>query len=243
MFQWSVERGLRPSTLFWPCLRPWGNFSDSYLSRNEMLSPRKQGKGTLQANTPPGCWVQMVWSLKPLKERGDIGSPVSSTASLDATSNRMGCCTTTGITSRGSYYHRLVARQGQLHKCPHLVGVALPRWPQVTPSESRQVSQKEVETPATSSSVPSTGASEAQGTRSDDVPAPMETGGVGDGQSWVDQIKASADDEFWRDRPTKCCWSQSRRQEDRPTLPFPLQDNEGRCASAQQLYQHAGEQP
>ena len=64
----------------------------------------------------------------------------------------------------GSYYHRLVARQGQLHKCPHLVRVALPRWPQVTPSESCQVSQKKAETPATSSSAPSTGASEAQGT-------------------------------------------------------------------------------
>ena len=37
--------------------------------------------------------------------------------------------------------------------------------------------------------------------------------------------------------------SQSRRQEDRPTLPFPLQDNDGRCVSVQQLYQHAGEQP
>ena len=34
-----------------------------------------------------------------------------------------------------------------------------------------------------------------------------------------------------------------RRWEGRPTLPFPLQDNDGRCASVQQLYQHAGEQP
>ena len=125
----------------------------------------------------------------------------------------------------------------------HLVGVALPRWPQVTPSKSCQVSQKKAETPATSSSAPSTGASEAQGTHSDDIPAPMETGGVSDGQSWVDQVKASADDEFQRDRPTKHHQSQSRRWEDRPTLPFLLQDNEGRCTSAQQLYQHAGEQP
>ena len=37
---------------------------------------------------------------------------------------------------QGSYYHGLVAQQGHLHKCPHLVGAALPRWPQVTPSES-----------------------------------------------------------------------------------------------------------
>ena len=136
----------------------------------------------------------------------------------------------------------MVARGGQLHKCPHLVGAELPRWPQVTPSESHQVSQKKAETPTTSLSVPSTGASEAQGTCSD-VPAPMETGGMGAGQSWVDQVEASADDDFWRDRPAKCHRSQSRRQEDRPTLSFPLQDNDGRCVSVQQLYQHAGEQP
>ena len=149
----------------------------------------------------------------------------------------------TGWIKQGSYYHRLVARQGHLHKCPHLVGLVLPRWPQVTPSESRQVSQKKVETPATSSGAPSTGAREAQETHSNDVPAPMETGGASDGQSWADQVEASADDEFQRDRPTKHHRSQSRRREDQPTLPFPLQDNEGRCSSAQQLYQHAGEQP
>ena len=144
---------------------------------------------------------------------------------------------------QGSYYHGLVARQGRLHKCSHLVGLALPRWPQTTPSESHQVSQKKAETLATSSSAPSTGAGEAQETRSNDIPAPMETGGVGDGWSWMEQVEASADDEFQRDRPMKHRRSQSRRQEDRPTLPFPLQDNKERCASAQQLYQHAGEQP
>ena len=29
---------------------------------------------------------------------------------------------------KGSYYHGMVARQSQLHLCPHLVGVELPRW-------------------------------------------------------------------------------------------------------------------
>ena len=85
---------------------------------------------------------------------------------------------------QGSYYHRLVARQGHLYKCPHLAGAVLPRWPQVMPSESCQVSQKKVETPATSSSAPSTGAREAQGTHPDDVPAPMETGRVMAGHGW-----------------------------------------------------------
>ena len=38
-------------------------------------------------------------------------------------------------------------------------------------------------------------------------------------------------------------WSQSRRWEERPTLPFPLQDSKGRLTSILQLYQHAKEQP
>ena len=84
-------------------------------------------------------------------------------------------------------------------------------------------------------------ASVAQGVRSD-VPAPMETGGVGDGWSWADRAEASTDDEFRRDRPMKRHRSALRRQEGRPTLPFLLQDNDGRCASVQQLYQHTGEQ-
>ena len=94
----------------------------------------------------------------------------------------------------GSYYHRLVAQQGHLHKCPHLVGVPLPRRPQLTPSESCRDSQKKVETSTTSSSQPSTRATvtpvvetpvaETPATPSD-TPAPMETGRVGDSQSWA----------------------------------------------------------
>ena len=90
----------------------------------------------------------------------------------------------------GSYYHGLVAQQGHLHKCPHLAGVPLPRRPQVTPSESHWESQKKAETPTTSSSEPSAGATvtpvvETPATRSD-TPAPMETGGAGDSQSWAE---------------------------------------------------------
>ena len=135
----------------------------------------------------------------------------------------------------GSYYHGVVARKGQLHRCVHLVGVELPRWPQIIPSESHQVSQRREETPGTSPHAPSEKPSAAQGAPSD-VPAPMETGGVGDGWSWVEQAEASADDEFRRDRPTKHRQSESRRCGGQPTLPFLLQDNDGRCASVQQLY-------
>ena len=157
---------------------------------------------------------------------------------------------------QGSYYHRLVAQQGSLHKCPHLAGVPLPRWPQVTPSESCQESQMKADTQTTSSSEPNAGAmaapvmetpvtqtpvAETPAARSN-TPAPMETGGAGDGQSWAECIKAGIDEEFQQNRPAKCCRSQSRRREQRPTLPFPLQDSEGRLTSISQLYKHAEEQ-
>ena len=79
-------------------------------------------------------------------------------------------------------------------------GVPLPRWPQLTPSESCQDLQKKAETPAASSSEPTaratvtpvveapvveTPVAETPATRSD-TPAPMETGGVGDSQSWAE---------------------------------------------------------
>ena len=75
----------------------------------------------------------------------------------------------------GSYYHCVVAKKGQLHKCPHLAGAELPRWPQITPSESCLVSQRKAEAPASSSGVPGTEAGTPQGATSD-VPAPMEMG-------------------------------------------------------------------
>ena len=59
---------------------------------------------------------------------------------------------------QGSYYHGLVARQGRLHECPHLVGVPLPRWPQVTPSESCRELQMKSDAQTTSCSKPSVGA-------------------------------------------------------------------------------------
>ena len=173
---------------------------------------------------------------------------------------------------QGSYYYGLVAQQGYLHRCPHLVGVLLPRWPQVTPSESHWESQMKADTQTTSSSEPNTRAMAAPVVETpvtqtpvtetpvtetpvaetpvtetpaahSNTPAPMETGRVGDGQSWAKCIKAGIDEEFQQDRLAKCRWSQSRRHEQRPMLPFPLQDSEGRLASISQLYEHAGEQP
>ena len=94
-----------------------------------------------------------------------------------------------------------------------------------------------VETPVTQTPVVETPAA------CSDTPAPMETGRVGDGQSWAECIETGIDEEFQQDRPAKHRRSQSRRREQRLMLPFPLQDSEGRLTSISQLYEHAGEQP
>ena len=43
-----------------------------------------------------------------------------------------------GWIKRGSYYHGIVARQGRLHECLHLMGAPLPRWPPASPARSRR---------------------------------------------------------------------------------------------------------
>ena len=99
------------------------------------------------------------------------------------------------------------------------------------------------ETPVAETPVAETPVMETPTPRSD-TPTPMETGGVGDGQSWAERVEAGIDEEeFQQDRPAKHHRSQSRRRKQRPMLPFPLQDSEGRLASISQLYEHAREQP
>ena len=63
------------------------------------------------------------------------------------------------------------------------------------------------------------------------TPAPMETGRVGDGQSWAEQMEAGEEEAFQRSRPAKRARSQSRRHEPKQPLPFPLRDSKGRLAS------------
>ena len=167
---------------------------------------------------------------------------------------------------KGSYYHGVVAQQGCLQECPHLVGAPLTRWPQVAPSESHWESQMRSEAQTPSSSRPSVGAmvvpvaepavaesslmeapAETPGAEAliapSTLPAPMETGGAGNGQSWAKQVEAHEEESFQRSRPAKCPHSQSRRHELKSQLPFPLQDSEERYASVMQLYEHEAAQP
>ena len=146
----------------------------------------------------------------------------------------------TGWIKPGSYYHGVVARKGQLHMYLHLAGTEPPKGPQIHPSQTHSVTQKEEETPTTSLHMPGKEGSVTEGARSDS-PAPMETGGVGDGQSWVEQAEASATEEWRRGRPAKHHQPASRKREGRSTNPFLLQDSKGRREVVQQLYWHAGE--
>ena len=97
------------------------------------------------------------------------------------------------------------------------------------------------ETPITEASVDETPGAEVPVAPSS-TPAPMETGGVGNGQLLADEMEAGEDEAFQRRRPTKCTQLQSRRREPKPPLPFPLRDSKGRLASVSQLYTHAAEQ-
>ena len=173
---------------------------------------------------------------------------------------------------RGSYYHGIVAQQGHLKECPHLMGAPLPRWPQVAPSESPRESHMRSDAQVPSSSRPSAGATAvpvaetpiaeapvaeaavAETSVMEEMPAeapvasslppaPMETGGAGDGQSWAEWVKAVEEEPFQRSRSAKHPCSQSRRHEPTSHLPFPLQDSEGRFTSIAQLYKHAAAQP
>ena len=146
----------------------------------------------------------------------------------------------TGWIKPGSYYHGVIARKGQFHLCLHLAGTALPKGPQICPSQTHTVTWKKEETPTTSHPRPGREGSTTQGACSD-PPIPMETGGAGDGQSWAEQAEASTEEDWRRDRPAKHHWSSPRRWEGWSTNPFPLQDSEGRHEAVQQLYRHAGE--
>ena len=161
---------------------------------------------------------------------------------------------------RGSYFHGLLVERGQVQECPHLIGAPLPRWPQPKPSKSQEELYRRAEGPVVGPSGPSIGmtaappqetpakeppmqeAPVADPSRSD-TPAPMETGGAGDGQTWAERVETSAEAEFQWARAPKCPHSQSRRWETGPRLPFPLQDVKGRLASVERLYEYAGEQP
>ena len=159
---------------------------------------------------------------------------------------------------KGSYYHGLLVYRGQIEEIPHLIGEDLPKWPQLKPSESHQNSYNRAEglvaglsepaarptaapTQETPTEEPPMVEAPVPGPSHSSPPAPIETGRVGDGQSWANRAEASTEAEFWQVRPTKHPRSQSRKREVVLMLPFPLWDLEGRKALVMKLFDHATE--
>ena len=124
--------------------------------------------------------------------------------------------------------------------CLHLAGILPLTRPQIHPSETQALMQKKVETPTASPHTHGKKGVTTQGACSD-APTPMETGGAGDGHSWVDQVDAYPEEEWRRDRLAKHPRASSGRQDPHSINPFLLQDSEGRHEAVQQLYCHASE--
>ena len=144
----------------------------------------------------------------------------------------------TGWIKPGSYYHGEFMSRDYISL--HLAGIPPPMRPQIHPSETQALMQRPGETLTASPHMPGQQGVTTQGACSD-APTPMETGGAGEGRSWVDQVKTCPEEEWRRDRPAKYPRASSMRWDPCSINPFPLQDSEGRYEAVQQLYHHSSE--
>ena len=161
----------------------------------------------------------------------------------------------------GTYYHWVIAQQGQLGRCPRLAGIPPPQGP-MTPPPYPPVMAAAL--PVTAAAPPVTAAASTQAT----IPNPPREGGgrpqagsqprkrdaAAAGVQGATRDTRGAGDSSGRSgraasrepRTTRSCSrkrlrSQSRRRDSRPTVPFPLQEHEGRLQAIWMLYEEAGE--
>ena len=154
----------------------------------------------------------------------------------------------------GTYYHWVIAQQGQLGRCPRLAGIPPPQGPMTPPPYP----------PVTAVAPPVTVAASTQATipnpprggggrpqaksqpRKRDAAAAgvqgaaRDTGGAGDSSARSGRA-ASREPRTTRSSSRKRRRSQSRRRDSRPTVLFPLQEHEGRLQAIRTLYEEAGE--
>ena len=147
----------------------------------------------------------------------------------------------------GSYYHWAIAWQGQLGRCPHLAGVPPPQGPMTPPPYPPVMAA--ASTQATVPDPPRGGGrrsrAESQPRKRDAAAAGVQgtargMGGAGDSstQSGRGESRGPC---TTRSSSRKHRRSQSRRRDSCPTVPFPLQDHEGRLQAIRTLYEEAGE--
>ena len=167
----------------------------------------------------------------------------------------------------GTYYHWVIAQQGQLGRCPRLAGTPPPEGP-MTPPPYPPVTAAALPVPAAAQPVtaalPVTAVASTQATvpnppwggggrpQAESQPqkrdaaaagvqdAARDMGGAGDSSGWSGRA-ASRKPCTTQSCSRKRRRSQSRRRDSRPTVPFPLQEHEGRLQAIQMLYEEAGE--
>ena len=147
----------------------------------------------------------------------------------------------------GSYYHWAIAQQGQLGRCPRLTGVPPPQGPMTPPPYPPVMAAA-----STQANVPDPpwgggrqSRAESQPQKRDAAAAGVQgaargTGGARDPSTQSGRGE-SRGPRTTRSSSQKCRRSQSRRQDSCPTVPFPLQDNEGRLQAIRTLYEEARE--
>ena len=168
----------------------------------------------------------------------------------------------------GTYYHWVIAQQGQLGRCPRLAGIPPPQGPMMPPPYPPVTAVAPPVTvaapPVTAAAPPVMAAASTQATipnppqggggrpQAESQPrkrdaaaagvqgAARDTGGAGDSSSQCGRA-ASREPRTIRSSSQKRRRSQSRRRDSRPTVPFPLQEHEGRLQAVWMLYEEAGE--
>ena len=147
----------------------------------------------------------------------------------------------------GTYYHWVIAQQGQLGRCPRLAGIPPPQGP-MTPPPYPPVTAA-ASTQATIPNPPLGGGgrpqAESEPRKRDAAAAGVQgtawdMGGAGDSSSRSGRA-ASREPRTTRSSSWKRRRSQSRRRDSRLTVPFPLQEHEGRLQAIWTLYEEARE--
>ena len=167
----------------------------------------------------------------------------------------------------GTYYHWVIAQQGQLGRCPRLAGIPPPQGPMMPPpyppvtaaappvmvaAPPVTVAPPVMAVASTQATVPNPPwggggrpQAESQPRKRDAAAAGVQgaardTGGAGDSSGQSGRA-ASREPRTTRSSSRKRHRSQSRRRDSRPTVPFPLQEHEGQLQAIRTLYEEAGE--
>ena len=154
----------------------------------------------------------------------------------------------------GTYYHWVIAQQGQLGRCPRLAGIPPPQGPMTPPPYPPVMAvappvMAAASTQATIPNPPRGGGgrpqAESQPRKRDAAAAGVQgtardTGGFRDSSTRSGRAASREPRTTWSSSQ-KCRRSQSRRRDSHPTVPFPLQEHEGQLQAVRTLYEEAGE--